>query len=567
MDDQCGATPHIGEPVDNMSIRLKLLFAFSVVLALAVAVAINAVYAISGAGELVVRLYDNPFMAVSYARSAQSRFSDARRALERALLSKDAARESSETAFTVAMKDVMEDLTIVKRRLSHPGYDNRVGDAQQLSQDWYRIGLKVIETRDDAGAGDVMTQARTVAAVIDRIVEDASEYGFKYRAEAKTTVAASQVNLIILATATVVAGVIFSLVIAGSIGRAIRNAMAISERIANGNLSESILTTRRDELGRLLVSLGKMQDALRAQVENQRLIAVSKDRERADQVTRRQHMEQQIEEFRHLIGKILVHAHEMTERMNSTAGALSAIAAEADKQSKEATGSAVETSTSVASVAASTHQLDASIQEISGRLAATANVLNSATKITDGTEKAVLRLSKSAEQIYNITDLIRSIAERTNLLALNATIEAARAGDAGHGFAVVASEVKALATQTAMATEEISAQILEVQSSTGQAVDSIKSIVCVMGEIDNATTEIAEAVRQQGFATEEIARNIQDVADATQNVSRNVAGATSSISDSNRAATEVLDTALSMVSHTKNLQETVDQFLQKVAVE
>jgi methyl-accepting chemotaxis protein len=177
----------------------------------------------------------------------------------------------------------------------------------------------------------------------------------------------------------------------------------------------------------------------------------------------------------------------------------------------------------------------------------------------------VFRLAKSAEHINSIAGLIRSIAEQTNLLALNATIEAARAGDAGRGFAVVASEVKGLAIQTAKATEEISGQISEVQSSTGLAVDRIKSIVGVMAEIDRATAEIAGAVRQQGIATEEIARNIQGVADSTHYVAQNVADATKSISDTNRVATDVLETAAHMTSHTKNLREAVDQFLQKAA--
>jgi methyl-accepting chemotaxis protein len=553
-----------------MSIRSKLFLAFSIVLALAIAIAAYAIQAISRAEGLVVQLYDKPFMAMSYARAAQVRFSDARKAFEVGLLRDDTVRESHITAFTAAMKDVTDDLAIVSERLSDTEYADRVAQARQLTEEWQRTGETIITGAATAPSGspsatDVKNKADAVAAAIDQVVEGASEYGFKFRAEAKAKVAASRVGLVTLATATVLAGILFSLGIAVSLGRAIRNAVGISERIASGNLSEQVVTNRRDELGRLLVSLGQMQHSLRSQAEARRLAAAAKDQEHGLQIARRQRMEQEIADFRSSIGNILNNAYAMTERMNSTATSLAMISAEADTQSKDATGSAEETSSHVATVAVSTDELSASIHEISSRLAAATDIVSSATQTAGDTEQMVFRLAKSAEHIDSIAGLIRSIAEQTNLLALNATIEAARAGDAGRGFAVVASEVKGLAIQTAKATEEISGQISEVQSSTGLAVDRIKSIVGVMAEIDRATAEIAASVRQQGIATEEIARNIQGVADSTQDVARNVADATKSISDTNRVAAHVLETATHMTSHTKNLREAVDQFLQKAA--
>jgi methyl-accepting chemotaxis protein len=552
-----------------MSIRFKLFLAFSVVLALALVIAVYAIHAISSAEGLVVQLYDQPFMAVSYARAAQVRFTDARKAFELGLFRDDTGREAHSATLTVAMKDVIEDLTIVSQRLSDVQYAGRVVRARQVSEEWSRLSRTVMSgAGNDPGgppsATDVKNKADAVAAAIDQVVEDASEYGFKFRAQANAKVAASRIGLATLATATVLAGILFSLGIAISLGRAIRNAVAISERIANGNLSEPVLTKRRDELGRLLISLGQMQHALRTQAEAQQLAAAAKDQEHGLQVARRQRMEQEIADFRSSIGKILNNAHEMTERMNSTATSLNMISAEADTQSKEATGAAEQTSSNVASVAVSTEELSASVREISAHLTAATDIVSAATQTAGDTEKMVFRLAKSAEHIDSIAGLIRSIAEQTNLLALNATIEAARAGDAGRGFAVVASEVKGLAIQTAKATEEISGQISEVQSSTGLAVDRIKSIVGVMAEIEKVTVEIA-AVEQQGIATAEIARNIQSVADSTQYVARNVADATKSINDTNRVAANVLETASHMTSHTKNLREAVDQFLQKAA--
>ena len=122
------------------------------------------------------------------------------------------------------------------------------------------------------------------------------------------------------------------------------------------------------------------------------------------------------------------------------------------------------------------------------------------------TNAVVEGLAAGTQKIGEVVTLIQSIASQTNLLALNATIEAARAGEHGRGFAVVASEVKALANQTAKATEEISAQIQDIQTATGEAVTAIQAIGGTIAEIDEISNEIAAAVDQQGAATREICR-------------------------------------------------------------
>ena len=106
------------------------------------------------------------------------------------------------------------------------------------------------------------------------------------------------------------------------------------------------------------------------------------------------------------------------------------------------------------------------------------------------TNATVQGLSSSAEKIGDVVKLISEIASQTNLLALNATIEAARAGDSGRGFAVVASEVKALANQTAKATEDISAQIKSIQLATGDSVEAIRAISHTIGRINEMTNDV-----------------------------------------------------------------------------
>ena len=553
-----------------MSIRLRLFLAFSVVVALAVGTTYYGIRAISEAGSLVVRLYDGPLMAVSHARSAQASFNEARAAMERALLLRDAAPASRGSTLEGAINDVTEELKIVKERMAQAGRAELIAKAENLILDWYRTGLQVIKPPADGSTEPpsstmVMQKADAVATAIDLIVEDANAFGFQFRSNAQATVVASRSTLTSLAIATAVIGILLSLGIAYSFGRAIRNAMAVSERIASGNLSETVSTSRHDELGRLLVSLGRMQESLRSQATSLRSEAEIKDRDHANQIARRQNIDQQIGEFRSSVGSMLKQAEEMTGRMNLTARTLLSISTETEGRAKEAAGAAEETSGNVATVAASTEQLDNSAHVITGKLASATEVVGRATEMAHDTNRTIVGLAESAERIDDVVNLIRAIAEQTNLLALNATIEAARAGDAGRGFAVVASEVKALATQTAKATEEISRQISGVQSSTSHAVDGIKLIASVMSEMTAVTTDIAEAVRQQRGATEEISRNIHSAASATQDVARNVAGTTISIGESNRAAAEVLEAAEYMTNHASALRTSVDQFLRNVA--
>src|SRR5207237_5066654 len=132
------------------------------------------------------------------------------------------------------------------------------------------------------------------------------------------------------------------------------------------------------------------------------------------------------------------------------------------------------------------------------------------------TNQAVQGLAAAADKIGEVINLINNIASQTNLLALNATIEAARAGEAGRGFAVVASEVKTLASQTAKATEEIAAQIGAIQGSTADAVDAIRSIGEVMGDITRFTTTIAAAVEQQSASTQTIAKSVHEAANGAK---------------------------------------------------
>ena len=160
--------------------------------------------------------------------------------------------------------------------------------------------------------------------------------------------------------------------------------------------------------------------------------------------------------------------------------------------------------------------------------------------------------------------LISDIAGQTNLLALNATIEAARAGDAGRGFAVVASEVKALANQTAQATDEISSKVAEMQTATSKSVEAIQGITGTIRRINEIATAIAAAMEQQGTATTEIAQNVQQAAAGTQEVSTSVVVITEAAAQTTDGAGSVARSVEEVNTRSNRIRDEIDRFFDRI---
>lgn len=177
---------------------------------------------------------------------------------------------------------------------------------------------------------------------------------------------------------------------------------------------------------------------------------------------------------------------------------------------------------------------------------------------------SVKSLSEAGEKIGEVIQLISDIASQTNLLALNATIEAARAGEAGKGFAVVASEVKSLATQIGRATEEITAQIGNLQAATDDAVAAIEGIGTSIGNIDEITVTVSSAVEEQRAATSEISTRVQQAAQGTQEVTSNISNVNAAAQETGSAASQMTAAAGELSSQAVVLRGEVEGFLKSV---
>jgi methyl-accepting chemotaxis protein len=250
--------------------------------------------------------------------------------------------------------------------------------------------------------------------------------------------------------------------------------------------------------------------------------------------------------------------------MQRTAQTMSNSAGQTSQKSLAVDVAATQASANVQTVATAAEELSSSVAEIGRQVAHSAKMASGAATDMRRTDEKVRGLAAAAERIGDVVALINNIASQTNLLALNATIEAARAGDAGRGFAVVATEVKALASQTGKATEEVASQISAIQEETQQAVLAIRAISETIAEINQISTAVASAVEQQGAATQDIARNVQEAAAGTQQVSQNLGEVTVAANESGTAAAQILGSAGTLAKQADRLQREVTEFLQNV---
>ena len=210
------------------------------------------------------------------------------------------------------------------------------------------------------------------------------------------------------------------------------------------------------------------------------------------------------------------------QNMLAASSRLAQAADHAGQRTAGATAASVEASGNVRDIAAAADELTVSVLEIDRQVTQSNAVASKAVGEAERTNAAVKELDEAARRIGDVVRLINDIAEQTNLLALNATIEAARAGEAGRGFAVVAGEVKALAGQTAKATDDIASQVAAMQQATQRSVDAISAIERTIGEMGEISAAIASAVTEQGAATQEIARSVEVAAKRTVDTAEEV---------------------------------------------
>jgi methyl-accepting chemotaxis protein len=318
---------------------------------------------------------------------------------------------------------------------------------------------------------------------------------------------------------------------------------------------------RHDEIGAIARTVGIFKNN---RIEHRQLEAERISDEKLAIDRRKAELNQFVEDFRAKIGGIIERVLNSSGQFEKDAQRLSLTTSATAEMSGESAAVSRRASEHVRSAAAASNELSQSIVEISRRVLESNDITADAVKQADATDERMRELSAAGDRIGDVVKLITSIAGQTNLLALNATIEAARAGEAGRGFAVVAQEVKNLAGQTAKATEDISAHIVNMQRATGESVSAIKAIGLTIERISGITTSISSAVEQQGTATQSIAEGVLAAASGTLDVADNVERVAKNARETETTSGLMLKSAQELSDVSTHLKDEVEKFLDSV---
>jgi methyl-accepting chemotaxis protein len=439
-------------------------------------------------------------------------------------------------------------------------YDSLVGDDKERtlyaqvrnSADAYSRQLDLLEPMmrqgDIAAAVSlVSTGIRPLTNTMEQQIKDLTNYNNEGAAQAGQN-ATDLYNNGLWLVVGIIAGVIvltvgLALLLTKSITSPINDALTVAERIAASDLSKEVLVSGTDEAGRLLKALAQMQANLRSTImeisdSSTQLASASEEMTAVTEESSRGLVAQNDE------------VNQAATAVTEMSAAVDEVARNAESASQESKRTQGYTEVGLARVA----QTLKSIQKLNGNV--------------ENTSEQIQGLSDRAQGITKVVEVIRAIAEQTNLLALNAAIEAARAGEQGRGFAVVADEVRALAHRTQVSTQEIEQMIAAIQNESDQAVKAMNTSkdlatesLGVAQEASTSLDQIATAIVQINERNLLIATASEEQSHVAREVDRNLVSIRELATQSAAGASQTASACGEMSKLAVNLNQLVSRFV------
>ena len=331
--------------------------------------------------------------------------------------------------------------------------------------------------------------------------------------------------------------------------------------IADGKNEEIPYQHRSDELGDMASAMQIFKDNSRKANE---INEIRKQQEHMAEIELKKALIAIANSFESEIGGIVDQVALAVDNMQKSSMAMANMIDQAREQSTAGAKAAEKASDNIATMASASEELASSILEISRQVTVSSDIANQAVTTSEQTTATMDNLLQSANKIGEVIDLIRDIAEQTNMLALNATIEAARAGNSGKGFAVVASEVKSLSNQTEKATKDVSAQIADIQTIVSKAVVAIKKVNKTITDMNAITASISSAIEEQSAATKEISVSVVQTSKGASEVSDSMSESEKTIRDVADNAANFKQTSLQLAEQSEKLHQYIDNFIRKI---
>ena len=495
--------------ISNLSVAKRLSLGFALVLALSIAVIGLSIAQLNQLADDTQAMMQKPILT-------ERLVSDWARNLSAGITRTVAVARSSDPDladfFDAAAKDSSRRSTLLQKQVQElmlSEQEKKLFDEIGVQRGHYLKGrdtifaLKREGRTDEANAllqQQFLPQSEAYADRLDALLAHQREQVNQLAQAIEHSRSSSSVLLVVLGVLSVGLSVLISWLLSSSITRPLAQASKIAERVAAGDLTATIEHHGRDELGKLMAALQKMQDSLAAEVSNVRRGAESVSNASAE---------------------IAQGNHDLSARTEHQASALEQTAASMEQLS-------------------STVRHNADNARQANQLALTAsNVAAQGGAVVSEVVQTMRGINEASSKINDIIGVIDSIAFQTNILALNAAVEAARAGEQGRGFAVVASEVRSLAQRSADAAKEIkaligasveqvaqgSALVDKAGETMNEVVNSIRRVTDIMGEISAASNEqstgvaqVSEAVTSMDQSTQQNAALVEEMAAAASSL-------------------------------------------------
>jgi len=520
----------------NLRTATKLALTSGLLAVMIACFAIGALVAVARINDIVDVMHNNHALGIAFVKQAQVDVGQISRMVLTSIIDDDTAAVDSRIA---RVRDLDQDfrksladfkaravLAVNRERADHV---LQLFDALRPKQD---ATLELARQGKDEDAKTHLQGLRSAADELSKTLQELVDAKMKVMEEADhdadRTYATTRDVLAAAGLAVIVVSLLLSLWVARLISKPLEAACQVLARVAEGDLTQSLVVTTTDEVGQLGTSLNRTLTSLSGAMATISLSAQS-----------------------------LASA---SEQLTSASQQMSASAEETSAQASVVSRASEEVRRNIETVAASTEEMNASIREIAKNASDAARVASEAVQIAGSTTEKIDELGASSREIGVVIKEISGIAEQTNLLALNATIEAARAGESGKGFQVVANEVKELARRTSTSTEDIRGRISSIQSDSSNAVGAIGHVSEIIHRVNDISATIASAVEEQSATTLEVGRNVAEAARGGAEISANINGVAQAAQATASGATETQASAQELARMATDLKRLVGQF-------